>query len=152
MRAIEKNSEIRIEIDEIISKNEAKEQINPLHDLSRGRITLIKEPDFNKEDCADYVLGTEREGLSVKEFLEKIAKEVKNPLKGDIIAYRYSYCEKWTPHIGIYQEEGSIMSKWGPGGPIFLHPEDHVPTIYGDRIKFYRKNHLYTAVGSSNSL
>lgn len=86
-------------------------------------------------DCEEYALGK----IGIMGFLPDWFPEVEIPTRNDIVLYsmKTTYNEIAT-HVGRYQEDGSVISRWGVEGPVFRHPIHFVPTDYGNIVRFFR--------------
>ncbi len=108
----------------------ASPELNP---RPKGNMTII----IFGQDCESYALG--RNGIMSN--LPLWFSEITDPRQGDIALYeRKTSVQGVTdfPHVGICQEDGSVISRWGGGGPILKHPMNFVPTCYGDKVHFFR--------------
>jgi hypothetical protein len=89
---------------------------------------------YNGQDCTSYALGRKRANPLLKKF-----PEIDDPQEGDIALYCIKMQERLYPlHVGIYQKDGTIVSKWGIHGPVLKHPIDSVPILYGSTVHFRR--------------
>ena len=123
-------------------------------------IELLQGADFAGNDtnrCGNYVLG-ERLGedwaspgketdealwTDTTAFLrEKGYVLVAEPSPGDMIVYSSEEPEAdgptWADHFAILEEDGRATSRLGLG-PLVRHEIGTVPSIYGDRVYFFRK-------------
>ncbi|GEM_PF-5629962 len=76
-------------------------------------------------DCRQYAIGDR----SLKELIPGVLEHNGNPEPGDIIIYGYGiHCPK---HVGIWQRDGRVLSKWGDYSPIMLHRWNQVVFDYG---------------------
>ncbi|MBM2821219.1 MAG: hypothetical protein HW405_979 [Candidatus Berkelbacteria bacterium] len=86
-------------------------------------------------DCEDYIFH--KNGIMA--WLPDKLPEITDPKKGDIVFYfsegKYG---KSVNHVGKYDGDGHVISKWGEGGPVLKHPIHFVPTLYGDAVLFRR--------------
>jgi len=91
-------------------------------------------------NCISFVFA-EYYWLNPREVKDRLTHEVEIPERGNIVAY---YSGDELRHLGIYikkisyiPERHLVMSRWRVG-PVFVHPQDHVPESYGDRVKYYK--------------
>jgi len=89
-------------------------------------------PPYQGQNCETYALGTS----GIRNVLSGLYADISNPQEGDIVLYHSE--ENGVVHVGIYQKDGTVMSKWGNMGPVLRHPVDHVPSSYGDTVMFRR--------------
>ena len=94
-------------------------------------ITLLEEAHEGR-NCEEFALG--RKGIMSLLSIE--FPSIDDPQAGDIVLY-YNQRDGYV-HIGVLQEDGTVTSKWGKGGPVLNHPWDHVPTRYGETITYRR--------------
>lgn len=72
---------------------------------------------------------------------------------GDVIVYRHEQ-QAEIEHVGVVAyirtdveaatRNFAVLSQWGRQGE-YLHPEDHVPAVYGDYREFYTERTTYNA-------
>jgi hypothetical protein len=97
-------------------------------------------------------------------FTKEYCEEVSTPQPGDLVTY-YPHNRSLTPteligdngiidfvthaphndayditHTGIVHDNGLVESKWGRYAHVLLHPTFHVPTHYGNHVKYHRIN------------
>jgi hypothetical protein len=97
-------------------------------------------------------------------FTKNYCEEVSTPQPGDLVTY-YPYDRSLIPkelidsngminsitqpqhndsfditHTGIAHDNGLVESKWGAQEHVLLHPTFHVPTYYGNHVKYHRIN------------
>ena len=65
--------------------------------------------------------------------------EVEIPERKDMVLYIDTKLEKEPSHIGFYEGENKVRSKWAFGN-IYMHELNLVPECYGDTIKFFKKD------------
>ena len=109
-------------------------------------ISLV-EPPFSGVSCEQYAIGTNGLRHSIAALYPKL-----DSLKaGDIALYWDE--DRGTVHVGRLQEDGSVVSKWGNGGPVLKHPIDMVPSCYGSHVFFRRipEQELYDLKGKNLS-
>jgi len=98
------------------------------------------------------------------QFTKNYCEEVSTPQPGDLVTY-YPYDRSLTPtelidsngminsitqpqhddsfdmtHTGIVRDNGLVESKWGTYAHVLLHPTFHVPSHYGNHVKYHRIN------------
>lgn len=90
-------------------------------------------------DIADYRLGRVYAGAEFAHWLienERLTEvsqaEAQN---GDLIVY---FREGRFKHIGLWQPNGRVLSKWGIGN-LYDHELFEIPESYGNDVKFYRR-------------
>jgi len=66
-------------------------------------------------DCVNYAIGSNE----FNDVLPGILEHDGNPEEGDIIIYGNSIDQ--PIHMGVYQSDGKIISKWGDSGPLMKH-------------------------------
>lgn len=81
-------------------------------------------------DCVKYVLGN----FKLKDTIQGVLEHSGNPSKEDLIIYGHSI--NHPTHIGVYQNDGKIISKWGDNGPIIKHDIDKIIWNYGNYFFF----------------
>ncbi len=119
--------EIRREIDYVVETYRISEW--PSH-LPAG-ISLLATGSPNKF-CEHYAFGL----AGAKDTLLEMFPDISSPEQGDIVCYCKTGEER-VAHVGRYQADGSVKSKWGMG-PMFRHPVEYVPTYYGNTVFFRR--------------
>lgn len=124
---IDVNAEIRKQIDDVVSRFGPHGFIDHLP----PEITLVQSAN-DIADCEKYGIGT----AGWRHLLLGMFPDVETPIERDTVLY---YSEAYgVNHVGRYQKDGKVISKWGTGGPVLKHPIDFVPTIYGDTVFFRR--------------
>jgi hypothetical protein len=130
------------------------DKISDTPDLSRIRAELLKLPGFTLitkaedrppyEECSLYALygmdhpttmedvayADEEMGVMVAKF-----DQPSDPLRNDFVLYFDD--EANFSHMGVYDGEGFVESKWGESD-VWKHPLTSVPTMYGKHIKYFR--------------
>jgi len=88
--------------------------------------------------CHAYAVGN---GVKDSDLVPGILEHDGNPNAGDLIMYGSSINRPL--HIGIWQEDGTVISKWGDIGPVMKHEWDLVIPDYGNRAFFtsYKNDH-----------
>lgn len=104
-------------------------------------ISVLISPDLRKlnEDCERFAINsiTLDEHASFRHIND--FSNVHDPKEGDLVIYMDNRSPLYkAKHVGIYQKDGSVISKWGWGGPVLKHPIFFVPTSYGNSIIFSR--------------
>jgi len=122
----EGTAEVRESIDKVMEEFDAVGFVDHLP----KEITLV-EPAYDNCDCEDYALGTRGGFMRLLPFL---FPEIVDPKTGD----RVLYCNGCPEHMGTLQEDETVTSKWGEGGPVLNHPLDYVPNAYGETVIFRR--------------
>ena len=111
------------------------------HEGVREYLDKIKGIEYlgrtNGIDCMNYTIGD----ATPKELVQGILEHNGNPEAGDIIIYGHSL--NYPSHIGVYQEDGTIKSKWGDNGPIMKHKWNQILPDYGKYAFFskFKKTH-----------
>jgi hypothetical protein len=117
-------------------------------------ITILENPPREEDNynCFIYALGLstnkevirETKGFIYCSFFQKLIEKnelsiTTKPEKGDIIVYRNikQFGDEIT-HVGIFQDDNTIVSKWS-WGPIIKHKIFDVPDFYGSDILFVKK-------------
>ena len=97
-------------------------------------IKLIENPPAGK-DCLEWLLG-----ITDQRLLEDKYDFIKDGTErtGDLVMYSDHFGDE-VLHIGKYLGNGRVLSKWGPGNPVFEHPLELVPNIYGEMVFFLRE-------------
>ena len=124
---IKRNIEERKRLDELAEEN----GITKFVDYLPPEIILIEPPTPDK-DCEEYALGT----VGIRNYLPYLFQEIDKPQEGDIVLYKNP--GEGIVHIGRYQKDGSVISKWNTDGPVLKHPLDLVPLSYGTTVIFQR--------------
>jgi len=127
VKDIERSAEERKRLDDIAEEHGVSDFI----DYLPSEIELIESARLDK-DCGEYALITPE----VRNYLPHLFPEIEEPEEGDFVLY-YSK-EEGILHVGIYQGDGSVISKWGTNGPVLEHPIDLVPLSYGESYLFLR--------------
>ena len=126
-RAIQYDAQVRRELEHLVKDSDSSEFTRRISEP----IKLV-EPPFTDVSCEQYAIGTNGLRHSIAALYPKL-----DSLKaGDIALY-------WdegsgTVHVGRVQEDGSVVSKWGNGGPVLKHPIDMVRSSYGSHVFFRR--------------
>lgn len=106
-------------------------------DVSNVRIAQCVEDRPKGEDCHAYVFKNPSDGyyemLRTHREIDAL-REVRQP--DDIVLY----CDGAAVlHVGIVcDEQGNVLSKWGPDGHVYRHAPLMVPTEYGDVTRVFR--------------
>jgi hypothetical protein len=126
-RAIEYDAQVRRQLDYL-----AKE-LDPSEFTKRiPRPIKVVEPPFPDVGCEQYVIGTN----GFRHSIAAIYPKLDSLRAGDIALYWDE--DRGTVHVGRIQEDGSVVSKWGDGGPVLRHPVAMVPSSYGSWVFFRR--------------
>ena len=80
---------------------------------------------FGRYDCRQYAIGDAQR----KEVVPGIIGHDGIPRAGDTIIYGHGL--KYPKHIGVWQTDGRVLSKWGDHGPVMLHRWDQVILDFG---------------------
>ena len=94
----------------------------------------IISPGGNFE-CSDFALGKDTDPGIIFPAMFSYGND---PVHGDIVAYYSDSLGTYT-HLGVWQENGKVLSKFGERGPIVIHNIDLVPEVYGNRVFFSRE-------------
>ena len=108
---------LKIEVDSVrklIDTITDNHLISTWHEYLPSEISLIL-PACSDMDCELYVLGRE-----CKDFLLGRFPEIENPEEGDIVLYFEK--GEGINHVGRYQKDGMVISKWGHIGPVLKYP------------------------------
>ena len=81
-------------------------------------------------DCVQYLLGEENVQERIRETIPGILKHDGNPKSGEIITYGFDLNN--PTHIGIWQEDGTVVSKLGPSGPVLKHKWNQLPSGFAN--------------------
>lgn len=152
------NLQLREQLDRIVSNENSenwwrphlfKSHTEPILPKELNILAAPPEEDVNF-NCFVFAfrLSTKKEilGLSGWEYTrnlhifvdqliqEKTLERVATPTKGVLVVYRSQ--DGNISHVGIYQEEDRIISKWS-WGPLLEHKIYDVPASYGDSVEFY---------------
>lgn len=101
------------------------EKRNPNHDKDLGLL------------CQSYVAKSKNYDRTTFLPKDKEYKKTLNPKKGDLIIYYQQ--NKRPTHIGIYDGQNKVISKWG-AYHVMRHDIDLVPHTYGEYIMFYEED------------
>lgn len=88
------------------------------------RIKGIEILGFESGDCKKYALGDRDISLIIPGILNHAGC----PKEGDIIIYG-TLCQ--PVHMGLWQRDGTVISKWGDNGPLVKHNWNQVIPEYG---------------------
>ena len=128
---IQANSSVRKRIDEAIAHHP-----KDWPDFLPPEIQIISTTNSGAflVDCEFFALKT----IGIMKRLQSIFPNsiVQSPQTGDIIVY-FKKDQPEATHVGRYQEDGKIISKWGLG-PVVKHEIDHVPSMYGNTVLFFK--------------
>jgi len=73
---------------------------------------------------------------------EKGYEPVAEPSEGDVVLYSFEDPRanglEWVEHFAVLEEDGRAVSRFGQG-PVVRHSLHAVPTMYGEKIYFFRK-------------
>jgi len=141
-RAIQYDAQVRRELEHLAKEFDSSEFTRRIPD----QIKLVVPP-FTDVSCEQYAIGTNGLRHSIAALYPKL-----DSLKvGDIALYWDE--DRGTVHVGRIQEDGSVESKWGNGGPVLKHPIDMVPSSYGSHVFFRRipEEELHELEGKSLS-
>ena len=104
------------------------------------RISGVEVVDYipGKLDCHAYAVG---DGVDDSDIAQGVLEHDGNPNAGDLILYGSSINRPL--HIGIWQQDGTVISKWGDIGPVMKHEWDLVIPDYGNHTFFtsYKNDH-----------
>ena len=90
-----------------------------------NKIDGIKLLGFAKKgDCKYYAIGNK----SLDDITPGILNHDGNPKPREIIIYGSLLNPR---HMGIWQEDGTVISQWGDNGPIIRHRWNQVIPDYG---------------------
>ena len=92
-------------------------------------IELLDFPD-RQMDCMQYATG--HKDISI--LIDGILDHDGHPKAGDIIIYGYGI--KHPVHVGIWHEDGLVISKWGERGPLMKHRWNQVLPDHGKNVYF----------------
>jgi hypothetical protein len=155
---INKLSELRTELDEIVSEENAENWWKP--ELFEKNTLPILPPELEimagvpaeeqNYNCFVYVLGlqdnqevignrgwefTRNLGPVFDEMIEiGLLKKLDTPTKGAVVVYRTQNGS--ISHVGLMENENLVVSKWS-WGPLLKHQIFAVPADYGDTVGFY---------------
>lgn len=108
-RAIQYDAQVRRELGYLAKEFDSPEFTRRIPEL----IKLVKPP-FTDVSCEQYAIGTNGLRHSIAALYPKL-----DSLKaGDIALYWDE--DRGTVHIGRIQEDCSVESKWGNGGPVLM--------------------------------
>jgi len=77
-------------------------------------------------DCVDYVI----EKNKLEELIQGILEHKGEPKQGEIIIYGHNL--RRPTHIGVWQEDGTVISKWGDEGPVIKHEWNKIIPDFGN--------------------
>lgn len=123
---------VRAEIDHDLNTS-----VEGVVDVSNIVIAECVEDRPKGEDCHAYVFEDPSNGyyemLRTHREIDAVS-EVRQP--DDIVLY----CDGAAVlHVGIVcDEQGNVLSKWGPDGHVYRHAPLMVPTEYGDVTRVFR--------------
>jgi hypothetical protein len=146
-------------LDEIIKANGGDNWWKPnlfkkyTQDKLPKELEIVKTPPIEEKNynCFIYALGLASDEAFIKiwqgfiydTFFQKLIDEgileyTNEPKAGDYILYRdtKNYPNMIT-HIGVLQDDNSIISKWA-WGPLFKHKIFDVPESYGDDVSYIK--------------
>ena len=126
-RAIKYDAQVRNQLDYLANELGTTEFIKRIPEPIR-----VVEPPFPHVSCEQYAIGTN----GLRHSIAAIYPKLDSLLAGDIALYWDE--DRGTVHVGRMQEDGSVVSKWGNGGPVLRHPLDMVPSSYGSYVFFRR--------------
>ena len=86
-------------------------------------------------DCTRFAIGDTK----VADLVPGVLQHDGKPEAGDIIIYGHGL--KYPTHVGIWQEDGTVESKWGDYGPVMKHKWDHGVPGFGKYV-FFSKYHI----------
>ena len=98
-----------------------------------GGITPVESLDSVSGyiDCVEFAIGHKDISLLVPGVLQHSGI----PQAGDIIIYGRGlwsgYGLKHPTHVGVWQNDGKVISKWGDHGPVMHHEWDKVVPDFG---------------------
>jgi len=126
-RAIQCDAKVRKQLDYLARESDSGEFTRRIPEP----ISLV-EPPSPDVSCEQYALGTN----GFRHSIAAIYPKLDSLKEGDIVLYWEE--DRGTVHVGRMHEDGSVISKWGNGGPVLKHPIDMVPTSYGEWVFFRR--------------
>ncbi|KHO54615.1 MAG: hypothetical protein QT10_C0014G0013 [archaeon GW2011_AR19] len=86
----------------------------------------VKYLDRNRGiDCVKYAIGD----ATIQELIPGILEHTGNPEPGDTIIYGHSINQ--PEHMGVYQKDGTVISKWGDNGPLIKHKLEKIHIDFG---------------------
>ena len=117
-----------------------KKQYSPDSKIPGIEIIELRDPEHDHGIgflCQQYVAKSKNYDHNT--FLPKDKDYIStlNPKKGDLIVYYQK--NKCPTHIGIYDDNNKVISKWG-AYHIMRHDINAVPHTYGEYIMFFREN------------
>jgi len=154
-----KENQIRKKLDKIIHINGGNNWWKPklfevnTKDILPKELEILRNPPEQNDNhnCFIYALGLADEKDIIKDchgfiydtFFQKlldidILEYTKKPQRGDYVLYRdiKNYPNMIT-HIGIVENENTIVSKWA-WGPLIRHKIFDVPESYGSDISYVK--------------
>ena len=107
-------------------------QIQGIEFLKEESVGYMKymENQGQSSDCLRFATGHIDENLMVPGILEHNGI----PEAGDIIIYGKNLQNPL--HVGIWQEEGNVISQWSDCGPIMIHKWNQIIPMFG-RVAFF---------------
>lgn len=93
-------------------------------------------------DCFIYIFGEYKPIWEIgKRVMENILPEnkINQPEPLALAVYGSSKCFKEIKHVGIFNQNLAVVSKWGLS-PVFEHPLESVPEVYGQQVEYFRIN------------
>lgn len=87
-------------------------------------------------DCVEYAIGKTK----LENIIQGIINHDGNPKPGELIIYGNGFTEgkslKNPLHMGVWQKNGKVVSKWGNKGPLIEHEWDKIVPEFG-RYSFF---------------
>lgn len=89
-------------------------------------------------DCVSYAIGD----AGLEDIIPGILEHNGNPEAGDLIIYGHGFTRnralRRPTHTGVWQEDGTVVSKWGDNGPVMKHEWNKVIPDFG-KYAFFSK-------------
>lgn len=79
----------------------------------------------NELDCRHYAIGD----AHITDLVPGVLEHNGQPQPGDTILYGHDL--NHPGHMGVWQEDGRVRSRWGDGGPVMHHRWNQVPPAFG---------------------
>lgn len=99
-----------------------------------SRINEVKGLEYicmpGNMDCLEYIVGHNKFNLLIAGIKAHDGK----PKPGDLVVYLHDL--KHPVHVGQWQEDGKVISKFGDLGPVIKHGWKQVMPEYGDFVLF----------------
>lgn len=91
-------------------------------------------------DCFIYIFGEYKPIWEIgKRVMENISpkNKISQPQPLTLAVYGSANSFEEIRHVGIFSPNLTVISKWGLS-PVFEHPLEHVPEVYGQRAEYFR--------------